>query len=51
MYAKHLSLYRTCKRNGVTYEEVLLSLLKRDTEEVLTLLLLRPAIPPPVLIG
>lgn len=49
MYALHLSLYRTCVRNGVNYEEVILPLLKGDTEEVLILLGLKEGKPPPVI--
>ena len=45
----HMSLYRTCKRNGVNYEEVILPLLKGDTSEVLSLLSLEKGEPPPYL--
>ncbi|KKM19730.1 hypothetical protein LCGC14_1652640 [marine sediment metagenome] len=49
MYTMHLSLYRTCKRNNVNYEEVIIPLLKGDIPEVLSLLgLLKPK-PPPIL--
>jgi len=51
MYALHLSLYRTCQRNGVNYEEVILPLLKGDTDEVLILLGLKERKPPPVIKG
>lgn len=49
MYALHMSLYRTCKKNGVNYEEVILPLLKGDTDEVLFLLGLKEGKPPPVI--
>jgi len=49
MYALHMSLYRTCKKNGVNYEEVILPLLKGDTDEVLILLGLKEGKPPPVI--
>lgn len=49
MYAKHLSLYRTCKRNKVNYEDVILPFLKGDTDDVLILLGLKPAKPPLVI--
>jgi hypothetical protein len=51
MYAKHLSLYRTCKRNRVNYEDVIIPFLKGDTDNVLILLGLKPVKPPPVIIG
>ena len=47
IYAIHMSLFRTCKRNGVNYEEVIIPLLKGDTTEVLTLLGLNEGEPPP----
>lgn len=47
IYAMHLSLYRTCKRNQVNYEDVIIPLLKGDTPEVLRLLGLLKAKPPP----
>ena len=47
IYAIHMSLYRTCKRNGVNYEEVILPLLKGDTAKVLRLLGLEKGEPPP----
>ena len=47
IYAIHMSLYRTCKRNGVNYEEVIIPLLKGDTNEVLRLLGLKEGEPPP----
>jgi hypothetical protein len=50
IYTIHMSLYRTCKRNGVNYEEVIIPLLKGDTTEVLRLLGLKEGEPPPVLI-
>jgi len=50
IYAKHFSLYRTCKRNKVNYEEVILPLLKGDVDDVLILLGLKPAKPPPVIV-
>lgn len=49
IYSIHMSLYRTCKRNNVNYEEVILPLLKGDTTEVLKLLGLKKGKPPPVL--
>ena len=49
IYADHLSLYRTCKRNQVNYEAVIVPLLKGDTDEVLSLLGLKHAKPPPVI--
>ena len=49
LYCMHLSLYRTCVRNQVNYEEVILPLLKGDTTEVLELLGLEPPEPPPSL--
>ncbi len=49
IYSIHMSLYRTCKRNGVNHEEVILPLLKGDTTEVLILLGLKKRKPPPVL--
>jgi len=49
IYAIHMSLYQTCKRNGVNYEEVIMPLLKGDTTEVLRLLGLKEGEPPPVL--
>lgn len=49
IYSIHMSLYRTCKRNDVNYEEVILPLLKGDTTEVLRLLGLKKGKPPPVL--
>jgi len=49
LYCMHLSLYRTCVRNQVNYEEVILPLLKGDTAEVLKLLGLGPPEPPPSL--
>lgn len=48
IYAMHLSLYRTCKRNKVNYEEVIIPLLKGDTTEVLRLLGLIKGKPPPI---
>jgi hypothetical protein len=48
IYAMHLSLYRTCKRNNVNYEEVIIPLLKGDTSEVLKLLGLIKEKPPPI---
>jgi len=48
IYSMHLSLYRTCKRNKVNYEEVIIPLLKGDTTEVLTLLGLIKGKPPPI---
>jgi len=47
IYAIHMSLFRTCKRNGVNYEEVIIPLLKGDTTEVLKLLGLKEGEPPP----
>jgi hypothetical protein len=47
IYGIHMSLYRTCKRNDVNYEEVIIPLLKGDTVEVLRLLGLREGEPPP----
>ena len=47
IYAIHMSLYRTCKRNGVNYEEVILPLLEGDTTKVLGLLGLKEGEPPP----
>jgi len=47
IYAIHMSLYRTCKRNGVNYEEVILPLLEGDTTRVLGLLGLKEGEPPP----
>jgi len=47
VYGIHMSLYRTCKRNGVNYEEVIIPLLKGNTAEVLRLLGLREGEPPP----
>ncbi|RLB86921.1 MAG: IS66 family transposase [Deltaproteobacteria bacterium] len=47
IYGIHMSLFRTCKRNGVNYEEVIIPLLKGDTGEVLRLLGLREGEPPP----
>ena len=49
IYSIHMSLYRTCKRNKVNYEEVIIPLLKGDTTEVLRLLGLIKSKPPPVL--
>ena len=50
IYSIHMSLYRTCKRNKVNYEEVIIPLLKGDTTEVLRLLGLIKSKPPPVLV-
>jgi hypothetical protein len=47
IYGIHMSLFRTCKRNDVNYEEVIIPLLKGDTGEVLRLLGLREGEPPP----
>ncbi len=47
IYAIHMSLYRTCKRNGVNYDEVITPLLKGDTTKVLILLGLKEGKPPP----
>jgi len=47
IYGIHMSLYRTCKRNDVNYEEVIIPLLKGDTAELLRLLGLREGEPPP----
>ncbi len=49
IYAIHMSLYRTCKRNGVNYEKVIIPLLKGDTPEVLSLLGIEKGEPPPIL--
>ena len=49
IYSIHMSLYRTCKKNDVNYEEVILPLLKGDTTEVLRLLGLIKPKPPPIL--
>ncbi|MHA1845609.1 MAG: IS66 family transposase [Promethearchaeota archaeon] len=51
IHTNHLSSDRTCKRNEVNYEKVLIPLLKGDTENVLILLGLRPAKPPPIRVG
>jgi len=48
IYTIHMSLYRTCKRNDVNYEEVIIPLLKGDTSEVLRLLGLKEGKPPPI---
>ncbi|GAF78727.1 unnamed protein product, partial [marine sediment metagenome] len=47
IYSNHMSLYRTCKRNNVNFEEVIIPLLKGDTNEVLRLLGLLKSKPPP----
>ncbi|TXT65660.1 MAG: hypothetical protein BAJALOKI1v1_400009 [Promethearchaeota archaeon] len=49
IYSIHLSLHRTCKRNGVNYEDVIIPLLKGDTVEVLRLLGLKEVKPPPMI--
>ena len=49
MYSIHMSLYRTCKKNNVNYEEVIIPLLKGDTTEVLRILGLIPSKLPPIL--
>jgi hypothetical protein len=51
IYAMHLSLYRTCERNRVNYEDVIIPLLKGDTSEVLRLLGLIKENPPPIQIS
>jgi len=51
IYAMHLSLYRTCERNRVNYEDVIIPLLKGDTTEVLRLLGLIKENPPPIQIS
>ena len=47
IYTMHLSLYRTCRRNQVNYESIIIPLLKGDTAEVLRLLGLLKGKPPP----
>ncbi len=49
IYAKHLSLYHTCMRKKVNYEDVIIPLLKGDTGAVLQLLGLKEGKPPPTL--
>jgi hypothetical protein len=49
IYSIHMSLHRTCKRNGVNYEDVIVPLLKGDTTEVLRLLGVKEGKPPPVI--
>lgn len=46
-YADFMSLYRTCKKNGVNCEAIFTSLLNGDTDAVLYLLGLIEAEPPP----
>jgi len=49
IYAKHLSLYRTCVRKKINYEDVIIPLLKGNTGGVLRLLGLKEGEPPPTL--